>query len=110
MSGAAHWHIGMEVECISTGPYEGGDMPKLGAKYKIAEVLHHVLGTTLQFTTLRFPGSVFFLPGFSSDCFRPVQKRATDISIFTALLNPSPADREDIELADFILAHSEPAR
>lgn len=28
----------------------------------------------------------------SADNFRPVQKRTTDISIFTALLNPTPQD------------------
>lgn len=99
---SALWAIGTEVECISTYPYEGSDMPKLCAKYKIAEVLHHVLGVTLQFTTLRFEGDEFFLPGFSSECFRPVQKRATSIECFRALLHPSEDEIAYVELEDSV--------
>ena len=40
--------------------------------------------------------------GFRAARFRPVQKRNADISVFTALLNPSDKDKHLIEVFDFV--------
>lgn len=40
-------------------------------------------------------------PGFESEFFRPAVERKTDISIFQAMLNPSPVTVDALNMASF---------
>lgn len=122
MSAYLDWHVGMKVVAVGGG--EDGprsiknkpsdaQMPKRGSVYTIRQMNMWPDGLTilleeLDNSHLIARGFGTIEPGFNAAKFRPVQTRKTDISIFTALLNPSPADRADIELEDFVLQHSAP--
>jgi hypothetical protein len=97
-----NWHVGMKVECLDALAfdirYHGPDeqLPVIGCIYTIREIgRHHPKHP--ECVTIRlvecvnrpwprnecaFPIELFF---YAQD-YRPVQKRATDISIFTAML------------------------
>ena len=97
---SAHWHIGMEVECIDA---EGTPALKLGAIYTISGlhptkyrrwrgVSRMATGILLKEVSTTIPG----VDGFAEERFRPIQKRKTSIEIFNRiLLNPSIKIRED---------------
>lgn len=84
------FRVGQRVACVKVGAWETDDigpvpaqMPVYGGVYTIDEIVPDDDGTWLR------------LDGF--DCFalwharhfRPVVERKTDISLFTAMLNPS---------------------
>jgi len=85
---SAHWHIGMEVECIKDAKKKIGDlgfpMFRKGEKYTIAGFHDdNVYGLFLSFAECD-PRHMGHVSGF-----RPIQKRKTDISIFTSMLTSS---------------------
>lgn len=93
----ACWHVGMKVVCIREWDHTPGNAcPQVGAVYTIRaiEVCDEGTGDLfLQFHEIINPqcwwpngyGELSFWEGG----FRPVVKRKTDISIFTAMLNPA---------------------
>lgn len=115
MSAYLDWRVGMRVVCVDDQPSDGR-----GEVYPVESQVY-----TIRALSLTDDGQVkirlveivnapmayrqgFHECWFRARRFRPVQARKTDISIFTALLNPSQRDREYIELED--LEHSEPHR
>lgn len=94
MSEYTSWHVGMKVVCL---PRRGGRwscvnshprapftlLPETGRVYEIAELCFDEEEQLLYITLVGLdPDALFEAPAF-----RPVQKRKTDISVFTALLN-----------------------
>lgn len=112
---SSHWHIGMEVECIDD---EDAEELAVGRKYTVISIFSDACGVmkgrpwsgvsiglkeATSYTEIGLPHD----QGFAASRFRPVAKRTTSIEVFRALLTPSQADLEELELADFILEHSE---
>lgn len=88
---SAHWHIGMEVECIKDAVQKIGDLGfplfKKGEKYTIAGFdTHPEYGLFLSFVECdpRRRGHV--------SGFRPIQKRSTSIEVFKAMLTKTSVD------------------
>lgn len=102
------WHVGMKVVCVDGNPgFVGHDRSLLpGEQFPIEGVVY-----TIREIGLLYPASVtrnvlvrlneIVLPAmrylqvarpyegaFLASRFRPVQERKTDISVFTAMLNP----------------------
>lgn len=107
-----NWHVGMKVVCIAAqekidaehAAVPGSVYPQSGAVYTIREIRDdsqwthgrqqivvllseidnsHMIGLAPR------PGTKCYVePGFNPIGFRPAQTRKTDISIFTAMLNP----------------------
>lgn len=97
------FRVGMEVECIDDSvrnvdprSYPGGhyapNWPVKGCTYTIRDIgkfgllLHEIVNPARDF--LEEYGEAHFDPRR----FRPIIKRATDISIFTQMLRPSKVD------------------
>jgi hypothetical protein len=97
-----NWHVGMKVECLEATPFDiryhgpGEQLPVKGRVYTIREIGRHHPSHP-ECITIRlmecvnppwlrvgcvYPIELFF---YAQD-YRPVQKRATDISIFTTML------------------------
>jgi hypothetical protein len=87
------WHSGMNLVCVKRGgwawqfgPYIPGTHPEYG---EIVTVAHFDrLGDDVFISLAEYNPSAFYFVGN----FRRVQRRATDISIFTQMLNPSKVD------------------
>ena len=94
------WHVGMEVVCVEE-PEDNGwhhNHPTQGKIYTLREIGIGLTGEVL--VKLKevvnkpraYPspwGALYGEVSFYARCFKPLQKRQTDISIFTALLNPA---------------------
>lgn len=101
---SAHWHVGMEVECIKDATRTvdninlGFPMFKKGEKYTIAgiETYGDVDGVFLSFAECDYRHI-----GHESG-FRPITKRKTSIEVFKRLLTPSDKDKHLIEVFDFV--------
>lgn len=111
------WHVGMKVVCVKGGRhrYHEDTIALVEGKiYTLAELLINPATGNLNVrlvevrNTERDCAEGFGEPRYGAISFRPVQKRATSIEVFRALLNPTKQDREDIELEDFVLQHSTP--
>ena len=107
----------MKVVCIagfSARGYGNENLPEIGKVYSLREIgACEVDGTVTvllaEIVNLKRDyasplGLVHCEPGFAAYAFRPVQPRATDISIFTAMLTtkhkeePSPVVTSDHEV------------
>ncbi|RUU79990.1 hypothetical protein [Mesorhizobium sp. M7A.F.Ca.MR.362.00.0.0] len=103
MSAYQDWHFGMKVVCVKTWSSRGygyGDEigPVAGNTYTIREIGYfrsenqgHLQVRLCEIVNKARPYRDIGVreQSFRASRFRPVQNRATDISIFTALLNPS---------------------
>lgn len=90
------WHVGMKVVCVEdkadwVSLFDGGTsaalrFPKSNHVYTISRIIAQGSDVGIQVeeiaTQYRDGSEIAFWAG----CFRPVQPRATDISIFTAML------------------------
>jgi hypothetical protein len=87
--------VGQQVECVDdkwfvifndepTPP----PMPVKGSIYTVAAI---VPGKVVIFVTLKEMGR---RRGYDAGCFRPLQERKTDISIFLKMLNPAKRQLE----------------
>lgn len=99
------WKAGDKIVCVDDRWSIGGKPPVVaGHVYEISEIWVSARG----WTDVPNAGRVVVkLVGVNWDKlnasrFRPVQTRATDISVFTALLNPTPHDKHLIEVHDFV--------
>lgn len=89
-------HTGMRVVCV----YDGGT--DLVAKGSVYLVLDTGLSPVLKLPTISgrpVSGGQSFT-GMYTSRFRPLVERKTDISIFTAMLTPSPVTVDAMKLAD----------
>lgn len=84
------WHSGMKLVCVkrggwswSFGPYIPGTHPEYGEIVTVANF--DLLGDDVFISLAEYDPFAFYFV----DNFRPVQRRATDISIFTQMLVPS---------------------
>lgn len=86
------FYVGQEVVCIDdTDNIWSKPWVKKGNKYVISSVFINsdtCIPTYKQCTTGVNLVGIAKPNGFASCRFRPIQKKQTDISIFTALLNP----------------------
>ncbi|PAQ03699.1 hypothetical protein LRP31_25620 [Mesorhizobium mediterraneum] len=109
------WKVGDQVVCVDTWARENdgngyGDEvgPIAGQIYTIREIgfLHptiHRLQVRLfeiENVVHRYNDIGMWEQTFYASRFRPVQKRSTDISLFRALLNPTPEQAEQFIKAD----------
>ena len=106
---AHQFKAGDQVVCVDPGDFS---MLRHGCVYTIRSVDYcpNFQLAVVEVVEVENPydGRAYGGPaGFRASRFRPVQKRTTSIEIFRALLNPTEQDKEEIELADFILEHSE---
>jgi len=78
-----------------------GNVPKVGTVYTVGWIgLHWSDKQLIDLVEAPSPGSASFSRGYSAECFRPVVERKTDISIFQAMLTPSPVMVDAMKLAD----------
>lgn len=88
------FRVGQKVVCVDGSPAVGGGTwglePQKGSVYEIRNIGTGLVHgqPTLMFGIVELDGTV---PGvfWRASRFRPVVERKTDISIFTAMLNPS---------------------
>jgi hypothetical protein len=101
---SAHWHVGMEVECIDAEFLWNNSPLEIGRIYLIERIMISegwFKGAWSNDPELILRGVVNSAggsnhEGFCAARFRPVQTRKTDISAFKAiLLNPHIPVRED---------------
>lgn len=85
------FYVGQEVECVNNDALEGrrwnkAEQPKTGAVYTVGSMPYiNIRGIiVIIINELTNPYG-----GYRVERFRPIQKKQTDISIFTALLNPA---------------------
>lgn len=92
------FRVGMKVVCVDAS----GNVPmlNLGAIYTICGFTEDdPPGLQLVEVSPNEPGDNWYT-GFRPRRFRPVVERKTDISVFIALLNPSPAKVLDTVMTD----------
>lgn len=97
----SNFHVGQKVVCIGHRklfghPYDLCNWPVKGGVYTIGSITDH--GGDKVLLTLRevdnshmVPEYSRLEPGFPYQRFRPVAERKTDISCFTAMLEPKKA-------------------
>lgn len=93
------FHVGQRVVCVRTGrrSFDDCTYPVVGGIYTVRDIYAPPLGvdgpTGLRFVEFVNPPKLF--NGFAIEiafwdrCFRPIQERKTDISIFTEMLTPT---------------------
>lgn len=96
------FRVGQEVVCVDDAPRKSpvpsvnwtyyGPWVKRGAVYTIRQILEDGCLYLNEVTRISFHGNPIE-PPIAADRFRPIVK--TDISIFTAMLAPSPKQRVD---------------
>lgn len=106
-----NFHVGQKVVCIDDsghinangrrGTWEDGDAPKVGAIYTVRRSFTNEDGDAILWLDEIRRGPIARKEwgddvGYGADRFRPVVERKTDISVFTAMLNPSKT-REHVE-------------
>jgi len=106
------FRIGMKVVCIYSGPWQlhGHEAaPSFGGVYtirRIAADTNSGLGFLFDEISnkpdhyLNQTGIVFREKHFRGSRFRPAVSRKTDISIFQAMLTPSPVTVDEMNVAD----------
>lgn len=82
------FRIGQQVVCVDA---KGSEQLILGKVYTILYIRYHVCrwrGRTGDWAALKLHEVRAALPffGFCSERFKPIEKRQTDISVFTAML------------------------
>lgn len=90
------FHVGQKVVCIrDIEPYFDEAMPEVGRVYTVRSIEGFLLGVGIRLVEIINPPRDYSNArcecSFWIGAFRPVVEKKTDISIFTALLNPSPA-------------------
>lgn len=100
------FHVGQKVECIKAFPegirQKGEVFPSKGMICTI-RAFHH-REDAIYLAEIRNPllyGGGTRECAFSSENFRPIVECKTDISIFTAMLNPSQVMDDALNTADF---------
>ncbi len=89
MSRYLDWHVGMKVVCVmGESCPDGGPEALFGEVYTLAGIWVDEDGDVM-ISLKEVPSEAYgnYEAGFFAHCFRPVQTRATDISVFTAILN-----------------------
>lgn len=91
--------VGQKVVCVDNNPHPGrgwpkGECPSKGVIYTIKDMWIDFKESVevFEFVELNRPiSSIMFgyKSGYAASRFRPVVERKTDISIFTAILNPA---------------------
>lgn len=83
------FRVGQRVVCVDDGPHRDGTPSALrgGAIYTVHKCFQHRLGIGVLLVEVDLPRR---FAGFYATRFRPAVERKTDISIFTAMLTPSP--------------------
>lgn len=79
-------------------PKPPGEKPEVGKVYKISRIFYRT--QCIELVGIYSPGNAFWCEGFMMEGFRPAVKRKTSISIFTAMLNPSPVTVDAMIIAD----------
>ena len=79
------WYAGMKVVCVDNTGEE--DSLVVGRVYTLSAI--YAVGTVVYVELVEDTEAAGWFPWR----FRPVQRRATDISVFKALLNKAPAER-----------------
>lgn len=82
------FHVGQKVVCVDDSPNRlGEECPvKRGPIYIVSDVGMAWDGPYLNIEGVRLARQYF---GFAVERFRPIVEKKTDISIFTAMLNPN---------------------
>lgn len=97
--------VGQNVVCIDSVPHPeaGGPQPIVGRVYTVSWVNYCEEYSTeiIDLIELPSPESREFYRGWNGQMFRPVIERKTDISLFTAMLTPSPVTVDALNMADF---------
>lgn len=97
------WHVGMKVVCVDSdsgpGVWDECEQPVIGEVYTIRSIITDDEGWVIVHLdeiqrTERSVGRWGPLAGYAAYRFRPVQTRKTDISIFTAMLDRVPSQKE----------------
>jgi hypothetical protein len=91
------FHVGQKVACLieasdaTRKKFPEAVWPSKNAVYTIRSMFPYMGRTLLRFCELDNSQSTWggVERGFNSKYFRPIVERKTDISIFTAMLNPS---------------------
>lgn len=105
------FRIGQSIQCVDVAPRPYSDktmteLLTLNAIYTVREIdtrtVPYVGVATLLLNEIAMPPEYTKEfgrqePGFASDRFRPLIAHETDISVFKALLNSTPARREAVE-------------
>lgn len=90
--------VGDKVVCVEVGWSDAVDeiVPEFGRVYTIRDIEVDWDGVFFKLSEIKneptWYSDGFFECVFEAENFRPVQPRQTDISIFTRLLNTTPAD------------------
>jgi len=85
------FHVGQKVECIykfRRQTYNGVAPPKVGQIYTVVDVTQGATQPGLVLAEIYHHNPL----GWAARRFRPIIERKTDISIFTAMLNPSKVE------------------
>lgn len=89
------WKIGDEVECVDDSDFRftfGENIPIKGTKYTIRSFVYYSGGVGIRLNEIQNKPMLYDIGGFA-ECafhawrFRKLQKRKTDISVFTQMLN-----------------------
>lgn len=94
MTDYTSWHVGMKVVCVADDWEQVGGperLPIKGEVYTIRSIAPGPDGIYVMLVEI-VNEPMHYRQGlcemdFHADAFRPVQRRVTDISIFTAMLN-----------------------
>lgn len=94
--GYRDWHVGMKVVCIGDGMPGYNDCPgdvRIGEVYTIIWVgLTSKGDVSIDLEELPAPETRYLDRGYFASHFRPVQTRATGISVFRAMLVNPPKE------------------
>lgn len=96
--------IGQKVTpvAVKSHPDFKGQNPVEGTVYTVSWTgIHPVYGFELiDLVEIPNPDSEGWYRGYTASFFRPVVERKTDISVFTAMLNPSQVTVDAFRIAD----------
>jgi hypothetical protein len=86
-----NFHVGQKVVCVDSGAAADGVVMPLvkGCIYTVTGLKMASNGLGVFLAEVAPPERPGFSPTFRVSRFRPIVEKKTDISIFTAMLNPS---------------------
>jgi hypothetical protein len=93
------FEVGQKVVCIYPGPWIDASTeervyeptPRLNRVYVVRGMLGFSGDSYLQLAEFHSCPGYDLPPGFAEWCFRPLEKKQTDISVFTEMLKKAPA-------------------
>lgn len=109
MSEYLDWKVGDEVVFIGFPNHinfrDGENLPEVNQKYTIREIFIHKEKLVIRLKEIvndkRNYMDAYGEAAFRADSFRKVQKRKTDISVFTVMLNKTPQQNaKELECQD----------